>query len=75
MACRQIETKMRCFKLLDERDMARDFYRQMAELQMRAAILNGSAAHGTRNLDAQGESVQWKGKLDLTLICATGPAR
>lgn len=31
---------MRCFKLLGERVMARDFARQMAELQVRAAILN-----------------------------------
>ena len=35
-----VETKMRCFKLLGERVMARDFDRQVAELQVRAAILN-----------------------------------
>lgn len=33
------ETKMRCVKLLGERVMARDFNRQVAELQVRAAIL------------------------------------
>jgi len=33
-----VETKMRCFKLLGERVMARDFDRQIAELQVRAAI-------------------------------------
>lgn len=31
---------MQCFKLMDERVMARDFDRQVAELQMRAVILN-----------------------------------
>ena len=35
-----VETKMRCFKLLGERVMARDFDRQIAELQVRAAVLN-----------------------------------
>ena len=35
-----VETKMRCFKLLGERVMARDFDRQVAELQIRAAVLN-----------------------------------
>ena len=31
---------MRCFKLLGERVMAREFDRQVAELQVRAVILN-----------------------------------
>lgn len=31
---------MRCFKLLGERVMARDFDRQVAELQVWAAVLN-----------------------------------
>lgn len=35
-----VETKMRCFKLLGERVMARDPHRQVVELQLRAAILN-----------------------------------
>lgn len=35
-----VETKMRCFKLLGERVMARDVDRQVAELQVRAAILS-----------------------------------
>lgn len=35
-----VETKMRCFKLLGERVMARTFKRQVVELQMRAAVLN-----------------------------------
>jgi hypothetical protein len=35
-----VETKMRCFKLLGERVTARTFERQVAELQIRAALLN-----------------------------------
>ena len=42
-----VETKMRCFKLLGERVMARDFDRQVAELQVRAAILTRFTRLGT----------------------------
>lgn len=42
-----VETKMRCFKLLGERAMARDFDRQVAELHVRAAILNRFTQLGT----------------------------
>jgi hypothetical protein len=42
-----VETKMRCFKLLGERTMARDFDRQVAELQIRAALLNRFTYLGT----------------------------
>ncbi len=42
-----VETKMRCFKLFGERVMARDFDRQVAELQVRAAILNRFTRLGT----------------------------
>ena len=42
-----VETKMRCVKLLGERVMARDFDRQVAELQVRAAILNRFTYLGT----------------------------
>src|SRR5277367_1964741 len=42
-----VETKMRCFKLLGERVMARDFDRQVAELQVRVAILNRFTRLGT----------------------------
>jgi len=38
---------MRCLKLLGERVMSRDFDRQVAELQIRAAILNRFTALGT----------------------------
>lgn len=42
-----VEAKMRCFKLLGERVMSRDFDRQVAELHIRAAILNRFTALGT----------------------------
>lgn len=42
-----VETKMHCFKLLGERVRSRDFDRQTAELQIRAAILNRFTALGT----------------------------
>lgn len=42
-----VEAKMRCLKLLGERVMSRDFDRQVAELQIRAAILNRFTSLGT----------------------------
>jgi len=42
-----VETKMRCFKLPGERVMVRDFDRQVAELQIRAALLNRFTQLGT----------------------------
>lgn len=42
-----VETKMRCLKLLGERIMSRDFDRQVAELQVRAALLNRFTQLGT----------------------------
>ncbi|MFC0254481.1 IS5 family transposase [Massilia consociata] len=42
-----VETKMRCFKLLGECVMARDFDRQVAELQIRADVLNRFTRMGT----------------------------
>lgn len=42
-----VETKMRCFKLLGERVMARDFDRQVADLQIRGALLNRLTHLGT----------------------------
>lgn len=37
---------MHCVKLLGQRLMARDFDRQVAELQVRIAVLNGYTALG-----------------------------
>ena len=45
---------MRCFKLLGERVMARAFDRQVAELQIRAAILNRVTALGTPQTQRMG---------------------
>jgi hypothetical protein len=42
-----VETKMHCFKRLGERVMARTFERQVAELQVRAALLNRFTQLGT----------------------------
>ena len=40
------ETKMHCVKLLGQRLMARDFDRQVAEVQVRNAIMSGNTALG-----------------------------
>ncbi len=41
-----VETKMHCLRLLGQRLMARDFDRQVAEFQVRVAVLNGYTALG-----------------------------
>ena len=43
----RVETKMHCVKLLGQRLKARDFDRQVAEFQVRVAVLNGFTALGT----------------------------
>ena len=42
----RVETKMHCVKLLGQRLMARDFDRQVAEFQVRVAVLNDFTALG-----------------------------
>ena len=42
----RVETKMHCMKLLGQRLMARDPDRQVAELQIRVAVMNGFTALG-----------------------------
>ena len=42
----RVETKMHCMKLLGQRLMARDFDRQVAEIQVRIAVLNRYTALG-----------------------------
>jgi hypothetical protein len=45
--CRsRVETKMHCMKLLGQSLMARDFERQVAEIQIRIAVLNRYTALG-----------------------------
>lgn len=48
----RVETKMHCIKLLGQRLSARDFDRQVAEFQVRVAILNGFTALGIPNTQA-----------------------
>ena len=43
----RVETKMHCIKLLGQSLMARDFERQVAEIQIRIAVLNRYTALGT----------------------------
>ncbi len=50
----RVETKMNCMKLLGQRLMARDFDRQVAELQVRIAVLNGYTALGIPITEAAG---------------------
>ena len=42
----RVETKMHCIKLLSQSLMARDFERQVAEIQIRVAVLNRYTALG-----------------------------
>jgi chromosome condensin MukBEF MukE localization factor len=57
---------MRCLKLLGERVMSRDFDRQVAELQIRAAILNRFAALGTPITKRAGQVCPGDGILRLS---------
>ena len=41
-----VETKMHCIKLMEQRLMARNFYRQVTEVHVRIAILNRFTALG-----------------------------
>jgi hypothetical protein len=50
----RVETKMHCVKLLGQRLMARDFDRQVAEFQVRIAVLNGYTALGIPVTEAVG---------------------
>ena len=49
-----VETKMHCMKLLGQRLSSRDFERQVAEIQIRAAILNDFTALGIPKTEAVG---------------------
>ena len=50
----RVEAKMNCIKLLGQSLMARDFDRQVAELQARIAVLNGYTALGIPITEAVG---------------------
>lgn len=50
----RVETKMHCVKLLGQRLLARDFGRQVAEVQARIAVMNGYTALGIPITEAMG---------------------
>lgn len=50
----RVETKMHCIKLLVQSPMARDFDRQVAEIQIRVAVLNRNTALGIPVTEAIG---------------------
>jgi hypothetical protein len=65
----RVETKMHCMKLLEQRLMARDFDRQVAEVQVRISVLNGDTALGIPDTEGVGQVCPRKGeprsKIDL----------
>lgn len=68
------ETKMHCGKLLGQRLSARDFDRQVAELQVRVAVPNGFTALGTPLTDGRGISLSGEqGRSGQQTVCATEP--
>ena len=60
---------MNCIKLLGQSLMVRDFERQVAELQVRIAVLNGCTALGIPVTVVIGEIRPGKGKIHLQPIC------
>ena len=50
----RVETKMHCLKLMGQSLMARDFDRQVAEIQIRIAVLNCYTALGMPVTEAVG---------------------
>lgn len=68
-----VETKMRCVKLFGKRILAHDFDRQVAELQVRATVLNCFTRLGILITVAMPQFRLLKGKIVLSLNCATEP--
>ncbi len=71
----QDETNKRCLALLGRSVTSRDFDRQVAELQIRAAVLNGDTALGIPIAEPVGQVVPGKGNSDLQLLCTPKSAR
>ena len=73
------ETKMHCVKLLGQRLSAREFDRQVAEFQVRVAVLNGFTALGTPITEVAGQVGPGKGEarpsLDLCNRALSGSLR
>ena len=73
----RVEIKMHCVKLLCQRLLARDFGRQVAEFQVRVAVLNGLTALGTPTTEIVGQVCPGKGEPPpsdhlCNRVCATG---
>lgn len=68
----RVVTKTHGVKRLGQRLMARDFYRQVAELQVRIAVLNGYSARHTCHRGRGISRPRGKANLDHHTICATG---
>lgn len=66
---------MHCVRLLGQHLASRDFDRQVAEFQVRVAVLNGFIALDIPVTEAVDESVRGKGSLGHQAICATEPLR
>ena len=59
----RVETKMHCVKLLGQSLMARDFDRQVAEIQIRVAVLNKYTALGISVTELVGSFRPGKGEV------------
>ena len=64
---------MNYVKQLGLRLMSQDFDRQVAEVQIRAAVMNRFTALGIRSLWQWDKCVRRKGNCGRQLICATEP--
>ncbi len=62
----RVETKMHCVKLMGQSLMARDFERQVAEVQIRIAVLNRYTALGIPVTEPVGEIRMRKGEARLS---------
>jgi len=67
------ETKMHCMKLLGQRLMARDFDRQVADVQFPIAVMNAYTALGIPVIEVVGYFRPGKGNLGHQRLCATEP--
>ncbi len=71
----RVKTKLHCVKLMGQRLAARDFDRQVAEFQIRVAVLNGFTALGIPVIESVGCVCPAKGKLGPQPICTKYPPR
>lgn len=69
----RVETRIHCVKLPGQRLTARDFDRQVAELLVRIAVMNGCTALGMPITEPGNRSVRGSGNLGNQPIYATEP--